>query len=161
MNITAIGRGRVGGGRAQMWTAAGHTVTTLDTDFLWMVGFRFNTAASHWVRHLYLVQQASGPACAREIALQLECSTGERGTRGDAALDENWTELRRVCRDEADIWQLGPADKCRECAKTGGQSATATAEGPDGSQARTGLALRCLRGRHPHQCARGCARAGT
>jgi predicted dinucleotide-binding enzyme len=32
MNITAIGRGRVGGGFAQMWTAAGHTVTTLDRD---------------------------------------------------------------------------------------------------------------------------------
>ncbi|MFE5086426.1 NAD(P)-binding domain-containing protein [Streptomyces mirabilis] len=35
MNITVIGRGRVGGagrGLAQMWTAAGHTVTTLDRD---------------------------------------------------------------------------------------------------------------------------------
>ncbi|WP_329568741.1 hypothetical protein [Streptomyces sp. NBC_01361] len=32
MNSTVIGRGRVGGGLAQMWAAAGHTVTTLDRD---------------------------------------------------------------------------------------------------------------------------------
>ncbi|MFG1784064.1 dinucleotide-binding protein [Rhodococcus oryzae] len=32
MNITVIGRGRVGGGLATLWTAAGHDVTTLGRD---------------------------------------------------------------------------------------------------------------------------------
>lgn len=122
-------------GAADGSTAANGRAPALDTDFLWMVGFRFNTAAGRCVRHFYLVQQASGPACAREIALQLAHSTGERGARGDAALDENWTELRRVGRDEVGVWQLSPADKSRQLARTGGQSATATAEGPDGRQA--------------------------
>ncbi|MFD7055053.1 hypothetical protein ACFWBS_38900 [Streptomyces mirabilis] len=116
-------------------TAANGRAPALDTDSLWVVGFRFNAAGSHSVRHFYLVQQASGPACAREIALQLASSAGEREARGDAALDENWTELRRVGRNEVGDWQLSPAGECREGAKTGGQSATATAEGPDGRQA--------------------------
>lgn len=32
MNITVIGRGRVGGGLAQLWSAAGHNVTTVGRD---------------------------------------------------------------------------------------------------------------------------------
>lgn len=114
-------------------TAANGRAPALDTDFLWMVGFRINAAGSQ-VRHFYLVRQASGPACAREIALQMACSASERGARGDATLDEDWTEIRRVGRDEIGIWQLSRPDECREYA-TGRQSATATAEGSDGQQA--------------------------
>lgn len=32
MNITVIGRGRVGGGLAKLWTAAGHNITTVGRD---------------------------------------------------------------------------------------------------------------------------------
>ncbi|MFE5091919.1 hypothetical protein ACFRCI_16340 [Streptomyces sp. NPDC056638] len=32
MNITVIGRGRVGGGLARLWEAAGHKVRTLGRD---------------------------------------------------------------------------------------------------------------------------------
>ena len=32
MKITVLGRGNVGGGLAELWTAAGHTVAVLDPD---------------------------------------------------------------------------------------------------------------------------------
>ncbi|MGW7423894.1 hypothetical protein ACWGJB_28325 [Streptomyces sp. NPDC054813] len=75
----------------------------------WLIGFRYRVAPDRTVRCFYLVDDASARQQARLIAAGRAGTPVERGRRHHLALDQAWTELRRLHRDSIGRWNLEPA----------------------------------------------------